>query len=452
MTDPRVQQYIKAIQSMIAGDRGADIPVVESDELSQLGKALQALREQIERNEEKWRILIALTKKIDAGVTLKEVLDHIFESFQTIVPYDRIGVAFIEEEGEKVRAHWFRSKSDSVVMPEGYDARMEGSSLEVILRNGKPRILNDLEDYLRRRPESESTRIIVEEGMRSSLTCPLVSQNRPVGFIFFSSMQPNTYQDIHVELYLLIADQLSRIIEKSRLYEHLVELDEMKNRFLGIAAHDLRSPLGITIGYLSLFLEGALGKISETQKEVLQSIQVHGKSMLNLVNDLLDVAAIESGKLELDLYEVDLNQLLEQSHSWNELLAKAKSIELNLDIEPDLPRCRLDSERFSQALNNLIDNAIKYSPAGTEITLRARDHDREIEISVIDQGQGILGDDLPDLFEEFSRGNFRPTKGEKSTGLGLSIAKRIVEAHGGRITVQSEPGKGSTFKILLPLS
>jgi len=139
---------------------------------------------------------------------------------------------------------------------------MAGSSLERVLATGEPRILDDLEAYLAAHPRSESTRLIVAEGVRSSLTCPLVANGKPVGFLFFSSRERGTYRRAHVELFMEIAGQLALIVEKSRLYELLLELDQVKNRFLGMAAHDLRNPIGVVRSYAELLQEDFLGTLT----------------------------------------------------------------------------------------------------------------------------------------------------------------------------------------------
>ena len=149
---------------------------------------------------------------------------------------------------------------------------MQGSILQRIVETGKPHIINNLTTYLEEHPESESTRLIVGQGMQSSLTFPLVGMHRPIGFIFFNSMQSNAYQNSHVELFLQIAGQLSMIVEKSRLYDQLIELNQMKNGFLGIAAHDLRSPIAIIMNYVEYLLEGHPDKIKKSQDDILYLI------------------------------------------------------------------------------------------------------------------------------------------------------------------------------------
>jgi signal transduction histidine kinase len=274
--------------------------------------------------------------------------------------------------------------------------------------------------------------------------------HHPVGFIFFNSVQLNTYRNAHAELFLQIAGQLSMIVEKGRLYQQLIELNQMKNRFLGIAAHDLRNPIAVIMNYVEYLLEGHPGKITESQDNILNKIHKVSEKMLNLVNELLDVNAIEAGRLELIMHPVDLTTYLKECYEENLLLSKAKSIELALDLEPELPVMVMDPHRIDQVMNNLINNAIKYSYPNTTITLRARVVDQDVAISVQDQGQGIPAQEVDKLFAEFCKTSVQPTAGEKSTGLGLAIVKRIVELHGGRIWMESKVGIGSTFTFSLP--
>lgn len=167
--------------------------------------------------------LAKITAKVESGLILEEVLEQMFEAFQTVIPYDRMGCALIEDDEQTARSIWTRSNLPRVEIPVGYSARLEGSSLRAVIEGDRPRILNDLEAYLREHPGSENTRLIVAEGMRSSLTCPLIAMGKPVGFLFFSSTRPHAYDDRHVEIYAKIAEHLSLIVEKGKLYHQLVE-------------------------------------------------------------------------------------------------------------------------------------------------------------------------------------------------------------------------------------
>jgi PAS domain S-box-containing protein len=187
------------------------------------------------RAEAELRQLGVLTATVQSGLTLEEVFDRMFEAFRTIIPYDRIGCALLSDDGATARSVWLRSTRPEVQIPVGYSARLDGSSLKTVLESGRPRILNDLEVYLREHPGSENTRRIVAEGMRSSLTCPLIAMGKPVGFLFFSSTEAHTYDDAHVDLYLQIAEHISLIVEKGRLYQALSEAKhevEVRNRLI----------------------------------------------------------------------------------------------------------------------------------------------------------------------------------------------------------------------------
>lgn len=451
MLDPRIPQYREAAAAMKMGHFDVQVPTGD-DEVGQLGQALVELGRVMEQQFGQIQILSQVTAQINAGLILDEVLNQVYESFRPLIPYDRIGFSLLEEDGQTARSRWVRSDAPNIKIGVNYSGRMAGSSLQQIIETGQPRILNDLEAYLQEHPNSKSTQLILEEGMRSSLTCPLIAMGKPIGFMFFSSMRPNAYQDAHVELFLEIAGQLAVIVEKSRLYQQLVELNQLKSKFLGIAAHDLRSPIGIVKSFVQLFLGGYLGEVPASQRDILQRMDKSCQTMLGLIDDLLDVTAIEAGQLELKTREMDLTAYLEECHTTNAILAGAKSINLVLDLAPDLPQVVMDPDRINQVLNNLISNAIKYSFPNTVITLCARVTGDEVAIAVEDQGQGIPALELPKMFSEFGKTSVRPTGGEKSIGLGLAIVKRMVEAHGGRIWVESQVGVGSTFTFTLPLS
>lgn len=231
----------------------------------------------------------------------------------------------------------------------------------------------------------------------------------------------------------------------------LVDYNELKNKFLGIAAHDLRNPLAILKGQAELLRDGIVGPVTDKQKALLQKMCDVDHHMFTMVNDLLDVTAIESGKLELHKEQVNLNVYLKEIEEANALLAGRKSIALALELEPNLPPVMLDRDRIGQVLGNLITNSIKFSFPDTKITIRAKRDGKDVQISISDQGQGIPASDLPKMFTEFSKVSVKSTAGEKSTGLGLAIVKRMVEAHGGQVSVHSEVGKGSTFSFTLPV-
>lgn len=230
----------------------------------------------------------------------------------------------------------------------------------------------------------------------------------------------------------------------------LGKLNALMNQFLGMAAHDLRNPLQGILYYSEFLLEDA-DKLNADQTGLITVIHDRSQYMASLVNDLLDVATIESGRLELDLQPVDIVKLAQINLNRNRLIASRKNITLNLEADP-VPAALLDSAKVEQVFDNLITNAIKYSPPDNRVQIRLKISGKEIMISVQDEGPGIPPAEMEKLFKPFQRTSVKSTAGEKSTGLGLVIVKRIVTGHGGRIWVESQSGKGSIFYVALPVS
>lgn len=226
MDDVRVSLYREAVEALRKGQLDVNFPVGDADEVSELGEALRALAETLKAQSEQSTMLARITQRINEGLLIDEVLDQVYENFFSLIPYARIGLALLDESQDIVRSFWARSEATQIKLPLGYSAGLAGSSLEGIIRTGRPRILNDLPAYLKEHPDSDSTRRIVAEGMRSSLTCPLVVKRQPVGFLFFSSMKENTYSESHQELFLQITDQLAMTLEKGRIYQELLEITE----------------------------------------------------------------------------------------------------------------------------------------------------------------------------------------------------------------------------------
>ena len=242
MNDPRIAEYEAATRAMASGRFDVAIPVSGDDDVAQLGRALSELEEALERKFAEIRALLQITEQVNTGIMLEEVLDRVYELFRPILPYDRIGFSLLDADTAVVSAFWARTEAPHVCLQKGYSARIEGSSLQGVMETAAPRILNDLVGYLRDHPTSDSTRKIVDEGIRSSLTCPLIAMGKPIGFMFFSSMSRDAYVDAHVELFQQVAGQLAVIVEKARLYEELLETRkqlEAANRILGrLASQD----------------------------------------------------------------------------------------------------------------------------------------------------------------------------------------------------------------------
>jgi signal transduction histidine kinase len=230
----------------------------------------------------------------------------------------------------------------------------------------------------------------------------------------------------------------------------LRELSEMKEEFLALTTHDLRSPLTVISGVISFFTSGRLGELTPEQKNMVAMMERNAQSLIELVNDLLDASKLESGTMRLELASIDLRSLVNELRETMEPLAREKSLKMEVELPANLPPVEADRAKLRRVLVNLVSNAIKFTSRGGRITVRGAREDGQVRISVSDTGVGIAPDDVKRLFDKYEQARSRATRGEKGTGLGLYITKQLVELHGGEIKVESELGKGSTFSFAIP--
>ncbi len=232
----RSQVFRRAAIDIIPEEVVREFSNLEPVTVKDMGDALVALGSRLDHKFAEIKALSEITERVNAGVFFDEVLDHVFENFEALIPYDRISVALIED-GEKgqamLRWPWARAKYEPLYVSKGYETTLYDSGLEMIAIAREPRIINDLDDYLLKNPDSHSTRSVLIEGICSSLTCPLVARGEVTGFIFFSSIEPNTYRDQHVELFSQIAGELALTLEKSRAYEDLYLRNEFIKQVFG---------------------------------------------------------------------------------------------------------------------------------------------------------------------------------------------------------------------------
>jgi len=244
--------------------------------------------------------------------------------------------------------------------------------------------------------------------------------------------------------------ELERMLALERTHvERLRTLDRVKDEFVAAASHELRTPLTSIQGYLELLLDGTAGNLNDDQRTYLSTIHRNGERLERLVDDLLFAARSDAGKLELTLSEVDLGRLVLECVESVGPAAEQTKIRVESVVDP-VPKITGDSARLSQLLDNLVSNAIKFTPPGGGVTVTLGRTDRSAVIEVSDTGMGIPSAEQPRLFERFFRSTLTTEQAIQGTGLGLSIAKDIVESHGGRIDCESTEGKGTTFRVELP--
>ena len=261
-------------------------------------------------------------------------------------------------------------------------------------------------------------------------------------------MKPVNLQELiaRIKVGARIVSLERKLIEKQR---ELTGNNEMKNKFIGIVAHDLRNPVISIRGFSELLLKDA-NNFSEEQTEFLDIIHSTSRNMLAMINDLLDISRIESGNMQLSQKNGSINKLILERIRIIQLQAEKKHINIHKDLA-SIPEISFDAHRLGQAIDNLVTNAIKFAPIGSNVYLSLKQNEDMIKFSVTDEGPGIPIEEQHLLFSEFHRLSIRPTGGETSTGLGLAIAKKIIEAHNGLIEFETQEGMGSTFSLLLPI-
>jgi signal transduction histidine kinase/CheY-like chemotaxis protein len=245
--------------------------------------------------------------------------------------------------------------------------------------------------------------------------------------------------------------KLVRANEELRVARAMAERESrFKSKFLANMSHELRTPLNAIIGFSELLLKQAFGTLNAKQKDYVTNVLSSGRHLLHIVNDVLDLSKIEAGRMTLTREWVSLSLVVDSVYRSIAPLAIQKSIELTIDVREDLPDVYIDPVRVKQVLYNLISNAIKFTPTGGRVVVRAKEVDDRIELSVEDTGVGLSDEDIGRLFQEFEQIDLPTRARPEGTGLGLALTKRLVELHGGTVSVRSAPGVGSTFTVALP--
>jgi signal transduction histidine kinase len=282
-------------------------------------------------------------------------------------------------------------------------------------------------------------------------------EGRGVGAIQVSREPPQPFSEKELALLKTFADQAVIAIQNSRLFDEiqsksreLEQANKHKSEFLANMSHELRTPLNAIIGFSEVLSEKMFGEVNAKQLEYLLDIHSSGQHLLSLINDILDLSKIEAGRMELDLATTSLPMLLDNCTTLVRERASRQGLVLALEVEPGVDDWVADVRKLKQVVINLLSNAVKFTPAGGRVTLRARRLEGAVEIAVVDTGVGIAADQQALVFEEFRQAGGDYLRKSEGTGLGLSLAKRFVELHGGTIRIESELGRGSTFAFILP--
>jgi signal transduction histidine kinase len=414
------------------------------------GRLLNELRESLQQQAATADVLKVISR---SAFDLQSVLDTLTESAAQLCEADMTAIA--REKG--AAHHWAASYGFPPELSEYLKSIPiepgRGSIVGRALVEGKTiHIADALAD-----PEYTYFEAQKRGAYRTMLSVPLLREGMPLGVILLMrrTVQPFTVKQI--ELASTFADQAVIAIENVRLFDEiqhksrqLEEASQHKSQFLANMSHELRTPLNAILGYAELMADGAYGEPSEKMLGILKRLEANGKHLLGLINDVLDLSKIEAGQLELELSDYCIQDIAQTVRSTLEPLASDKKLAFKLELAPDLPPGHGDGRRLTQVLINLVGNAIKFTDTG-EVAIKAEANNGAFHVSVRDTGPGISAADQTRLFQEFQQADNAITRKKGGTGLGLAISKRIIEMHGGRIWVESQPGQGSTFTFTLPV-
>jgi signal transduction histidine kinase len=296
-------------------------------------------------------------------------------------------------------------------------------------------------------------------GYRSLLAVPLLSEDEVVGALVVNRHAVGAFADRTVELLRTFAAQSALAIQNARLFQEIEDKSRLlevanqhKSEFLASVSHELRTPLNAIIGFSEVMLERMFGDVNEKQEEYLNDILSSGRHLLSLINDILDLAKIEAGRMELEAADFNLPQAIDNTLILVRERAVRRGIALERTVDEHLGEVKGDERKIKQVLLNLLSNAVKFTPEGGRIEVHAVLADSTAEISVTDTGVGIAPEDHAAVFEEFRQVGTDYARKHEGTGLGLALARKFVELHGGKIWVKSQVGQGATFTFTIPVT
>jgi len=396
-------------------------------------------------------VLELVNRRVAAGESLDEVMGFVFAATREVCPCDRIGLAFVEDEGTRVVSRWAGAAYEPLLLGVGYGEALAGSSLAEVVAAGRPRVIDDLERYLADHPESASTALLVREGVRSSMTCPLAVDGRPVGVLFRSARRPGAYDDHQAALHLAIAERLAQAVEKAWRIAQLTAAARAYSEMLGFVAHELKSPLAGIVMDANVLLGGYHGELGAPQRELVERMVRKSDALLGLVRDYLELARVDGGELEASpLADVDVGAaVIDPALELVAAQVRDRHIRLVRDVPAGL-LATCDPELLRVAVANLLSNAVKYGDEGGEVRVRARRDAAALSLAVWNQGPGFPESERSRLFRRFSRLQTPELLSRKGSGVGLYACARIVALHGGRISARSEVGSWAEFSFTIP--
>jgi GAF domain-containing protein len=395
----------------------------------------------------------AVSSTLDLQTVLSTIVRHAVQLSQTaggvVYEYDEAAEEFHLRASHLMEAELVEALQATPVRPgQGATGRAATMRAPVQL----PDILNEQEFT-----GSKVRPLFARLGYRSVLAVPLLREGRIMGALTVWRKQAGSFSPEVIQLLQTFATQSALAIQNARLFREIEDKSRQieaanrhKSEFLANMSHELRTPLNAIIGFSEVLGERLFGELNEKQAEYTDDILSSGRHLLSLINEILDLSKVEAGRMELELAAFDLPLAIDNARTFVRERAAKHGINLDVTVDERLGDFVGDERKIKQILLNLLSNAVKFTPEGGRIGIKARQADGSVEISVSDTGIGIAAEDQARIFEEFRQVGSDYAHKTEGTGLGLTLAKKFVELHGGRIWVESEVGKGSTFSFTLP--
>jgi GAF domain-containing protein/anti-sigma regulatory factor (Ser/Thr protein kinase) len=414
---------------------------------------VQARTDELAKSVDELRALGDVTQAVNSTLDLETVLSTIVAKAVQLSSTDSGVIYVFDELDQTFRVRATYGLSEELIAAIRNQELGASDVIRQATRDRQPQAIADIRDE----PPSPVREIAMRAGFRARLVVPLVDPDRVVGALVVRRKRSGIFPRDIIQLLQTFASHSVLAIQNARLFREIEEksrelevASRHKSQFLANMSHELRTPLNAILGYSELILDSIYGEMPEKARAVLERLQANGRHLLGLINDVLDLSKIEAAQLTLSLDDYSLSDLVHGVVSAVEPLAAEKRLAFKAEVAPDLPTGHGDGRRLSQVLLNLVGNAIKFTDKG-EVAIRASAMNGGFTVAVCDTGPGIAPSDQAKIFEEFQQADSSITRKKGGTGLGLSIAKRIIEMHGGRMWVESEPGKGSKFYFTVPV-
>jgi signal transduction histidine kinase/DNA-binding response OmpR family regulator len=420
---------------------------------ARLMRDLEAHKEALTRRLGQLEALSAIGESVSSSLDLDEVLTTIVTHAVALAGADGGSILELDPEGQQlgVRNTWGAAPG-----PELLEGARVGLDDTVVGRAATERRTLQVPD-LTEATSDPYLDLLRSARWRSVVVVPMLRRERVVGSLVIWRRTPGSVDDDTCELLETFASQSSLALTNAQLYrrlerqsEELAVASRHKSEFLASMSHELRTPLNAVIGFSEVLLERMFGEVNERQAEYLGHIHASGKHLLELLNDILDLSKVEAGHMLIEPAAVDVRALVDATVSLVHERALRRGLTLVTEVGADVPLVHADELRTRQVVLNLLTNAVKFTPEGGTVTVRAEPAGTTVEVSVADDGPGISAADQERIFDSFQQGE-RVMGAQEGTGLGLTLSRRIVELHGGRLWVESELGRGSTFRFTLPV-